>query len=83
MVELAAIKRVQYQEYSPVFWRPAMGACEAQRAFFDKLVAFPDAICLVHEADGVVQGFIIATVVSPPPVYDPGGKVCMIDDFVV
>lgn len=83
MVELAAFKRAQYQEYSLVFWRPAVGAREAQRAFFDKLVASPDWICLVHEADGFVNGFIIATVVSPPPVYDPGGKVCMIDDFVV
>ena len=83
MLDLAAFKRNQYHEYSPMFWRPASGAREAQRCFFERIVASQDSICLVHDVDGVMSGFIIATLVSPPPVYDPGGKVCMIDDFVV
>jgi hypothetical protein len=83
MLDLAAVKRDQYQEYSPMFWRPAVGARKAHRFFFEKLLASRDSICLVHDARGVINGFIIGTVVSPPPVYDSGGKVCMIDDFVV
>lgn len=77
------MKRSQYQEYSPLFWRPADGAREAQLTFFERLVADEGYICLVHQADDEVNGFLIATVVSSPPVYDPGGMVCMIDDFVV
>jgi len=83
MVDMAAVKRDQYQEYSPVFWRPAAGAREAHRSFFEKIVASRDSICLVHDGGGVINGFIIGIVVSSPPVYNPGGKVCMIDDFVV
>jgi hypothetical protein len=32
---------------------------------------------------GVVDGFVIAALVPAPPVYDPGGPTCLIDDFVV
>jgi hypothetical protein len=83
MVELSSIKRAQYAAYSPIFWRPAAGASDAQRKFFASLVADPSWICLVHDAGGSIDGFVIARVTTAPPVYDPGGKVCMIDDFVV
>jgi len=83
IVDLAAVKRDHYQQYSPVFWRPATGARKAHRSFLEKLVASTESICLVHDANGVLNGFIIGTVISAPPVYNPGGKVCMIDDFVV
>jgi hypothetical protein len=83
MVEMAALKRAEYEAYSPVFWRPAAQAMESQRVFFEKLVVDADWICLVHDAEGLVDGFLIARVVTAPPVYDPGGKVCIIDDFTV
>jgi hypothetical protein len=35
----------------------------------------------VHEAGGVIDGFIVATLLPSPPVYDPGGPVCLVDDF--
>ena len=37
----------------------------------------------MEEESGAVRGFIWGKVVDAPPVYDPGGKVCMVDDFVV
>jgi len=83
MVELSAMKRAQYESYSPTFWHPARDANQKQEAFFRGLVADPSWICLVNETGGSVDGFIAARVVWAPPVYDPGGKVCMIDDFVV
>lgn len=83
MVELAALKRAQYQEYSPIFWHPADRAEQAQRSFFNRLVVDSEWICLVHDDSDRVDGFLIAQTVQPPPVYDPGGKACMIDDFVV
>jgi len=29
------------------------------------------------------DGFLIGSIVDAPPVYDPGGGVCMIDDYMV
>lgn len=80
---LAAAKREEYEKYSPIFWRPAVRAREAQAKYFRHLLSDPDWICLVHETDGDLDGFILAQVTPPPPVYDPGGKACIIDDFVV
>jgi len=34
-------------------------------------------------AAGQLTGFLIATLNLAPPVYDPGGLTCDIDDFVV
>ena len=83
MVALSAKLRAEYATYSPVFWRPAANASAAQEKYFASLVDDPALICLVHQAAAGVDGFIIARVVSAPPVYDPGGKVVMIDDFAV
>ena len=83
MVQLSSLKRLQYAAYAPVFWRPAADANEKQQAFFRSLVDDPAWICLVHEAAKKIDGFVVARVVAAPPVYDPGGKVCMIDDFAV
>ena len=37
----------------------------------------------MYEQAKDIQGFLIASVVNAPPVYAPGGPVCMIDDFAV
>jgi hypothetical protein len=83
LLELAARKREQYRSYSPLFWRPAAAAVDAQRGYFKRLIGQPDWICLVHEGSDGIDGFIMAQLVDAPPVYDPGGKACIIDDFVV
>lgn len=83
MVELSTLKRLQYEAYSPIFWKRAADAAHLQQEFFVGLVGDPAVICLVHEAADGVDRFIIARVVSAPPVYDPGGNVCIIDDFMV
>jgi hypothetical protein len=83
MLELAAVKRAEYEAYSPVFWRPAATAKESQQKFFESLVNDAGWICLVHDTNEIVDGFVIGRVVPAPPVYDPGGKVCIIDDFTV
>jgi GNAT superfamily N-acetyltransferase len=83
MVELSEAKRRQYQAYQPVFWRKAADAVERQYPFLARLVEKGEAIALVAEDEGGVVGFVVATLVAAPPVYDPGGLTCMIDDFVV
>jgi hypothetical protein len=83
MVALSEQKRIQYQEYQPLFWRKAADSKEKQLPFFERLVASEQTIVLVHEQVGLVDGFVIAALVDAPPVYDPGGKTCLIDDFAV
>lgn len=83
MVELAEQRRVQYQKYQPRFWRNAANSRERHAPFLSKLVQDERVVALVSERNGVVDGFLIATLVPAPPVYNPGGKTCNIDDFCV
>jgi hypothetical protein len=83
LLELARLRRVAYERYQPVFWRPAADAVESQRAFFTTLLQDPDVRMLVADLDEQLIGFAIARVVSAPPVFDPGGATCMVDDFTV
>lgn len=84
ILELAAAKRAEYATYSPVFWRVADNAAEQQAPFFrNQRIQNPHALTLVAEEAGAVVGFVMATINAAPPVYDPGGPVCSIDDFTV
>jgi len=84
MAALSDAKRKQYAQYQPVFHNPADNALELQKPFLATQLERANNICLVHEAaDGIITGFVIATVHDAPPVYNPGGKVCGVDDFCV
>jgi GNAT superfamily N-acetyltransferase len=83
MTAMASDRRSRYARYQPVFWRPAANAEQAHRPYLAKLVDDQDVITLVSEESGTVLGFLIATLVGAPAVYDPGGRTCQIDDFVV
>jgi GNAT superfamily N-acetyltransferase len=83
MAALAGIRREQYAHYQPLFWRPAVGALDKHRAYLASLVDDDKVITLVSEEAGELTGFLIATLTGTPPVYDPGGPTCQIDDFVV
>lgn len=83
MVELSELKRSDYEARSPVFWRKATNSAAVQAAFFATLLNQQDWILLVHEHAAAIDGFIIGRVGPAPPVYDPGGKACLIDDFSV
>lgn len=83
MAALAAIRREQYASYQPIFWRPAVGALDRHRAYLASLIENDKVITLVCEEAGELTGFLIATLTGAPPVYDPGGATCQIDDFMV
>ena len=83
MTDLAGIRREQYAQYQPLFWRPAAAAADKHRAHLERLVASDQVITLVSEEAGQLTGFLIATLNPAPPVYDPGGLSCVIDDFAV
>lgn len=83
MVELMDMRRQLYKSFQPIFWRRAPNANAAQARFFASLVGNDGAIVLVCEEREIFRGFIIAILTDAPPVYAPGGKPCMIDDFAV
>lgn len=76
-------RREIYQSYSPIFWNIADGAAEKQMPFLQSLVENADIFTIVHENGEHVNGVLFASTMNAPPVYDPGGKVCMIDDYMV
>jgi ribosomal protein S18 acetylase RimI-like enzyme len=83
MAAMASARRSQYAQYQPVFWRPAANAEQVHRSYLAKLISDQDVITLISEESGTVTGFLIATIQGAPPVYDPGGRTCTIDDFAV
>ncbi|BCW88301.1 hypothetical protein sos41_14400 [Alphaproteobacteria bacterium SO-S41] len=83
MVTLVEASRERLQEWQPVFWRRAPGAAEMSRMFFGFLVGAAEHLTLVHENDGAVDGFLIASETKAPPVVAPGGPTWTIDDFCV
>jgi hypothetical protein len=80
---LAELKRIQYEAYQPVFHRRAANALNDHRVFLKSLLTRDNTLLLVAEQDGKVVGFVFASVVEAPRVYDPQGKICFIDDFMV
>jgi len=83
MVLLSEEKRTLYESYQPVFWGKASDSAEQQAPFFESLLSQDNHIALVCEVGQKLSGFIFGAVALPPPVYDAGGKVCMIDDFCI
>ena len=83
MAALAGIRREQYARYQPLFWRPAAAAAGRHGGYLGRLVASDEVITLVGEEAGQLTGFVVATLNPAPPVYDPGGLTCDIDDFAV
>ncbi|HXF63946.1 MAG TPA: hypothetical protein VNK95_20140 [Caldilineaceae bacterium] len=87
MVALSEQKRTQYAAFQPVFWRKAANAAEVQTAHFRRLLNQDNVLALVaaqeDKPSAPLLGFVIATLIPAPPVYDPGGLTCVIDDFCV
>jgi GNAT superfamily N-acetyltransferase len=83
MVAITEAKRIEYQGYSPVFWRKAPDASSRQEHYFQALLRDPNIIALIAEVKETLVGFVIGALTTAPPVYNPGGPVCLIDDFAV
>ena len=83
MVRLSESFRVSLSGYSPMFWRKAENSFETQVAFFRALLPLEATLALVAERNSELAGFIIGRLQEAPPVYAPGGPVCLLDDFCV
>jgi hypothetical protein len=80
---LAAGRRRDYEARQPLFWRQADDALTRHTAFLHGLVEAPEHVFLVAGETGQVSGFVIGRLTPAPPVYDPGGLTCVVDDFAV
>lgn len=83
ILNLANSKRAEYEIYQPIFWRVAPDAITQQRDYLANQIADEEVITFVATSEGKLVGFIIGRLVPAPPVYNPGGLTCSIDDFVV
>jgi GNAT superfamily N-acetyltransferase len=83
LLGLAEQRRQQYRSYQPQFWQPAEDAVQQQRGYFKRMLDDDQAIVLLAELESELRGFVIARIVTAPPVYNPGGLTCMVDDFAV
>jgi hypothetical protein len=83
VLDLAARRRAEYAEQQPRFWRPAEDARTRQSEFFRSLLSESQVAFFVACNSLEVAGFVISRLVPAPPVYDPGGLTCFVDDFVV
>ncbi len=83
VVELAASARADLAVHQPVFWHPAADARDRHRRFLAGQIADEDVISLVATDLETVVGFAIGVLHPSPPVYDPGGPTCTVDDFTV
>lgn len=84
IADLIQEKRLQYEHYQPIFWRVAPSARDNHRGFLAKVLANERTIAWIwEETPGTVEGFIIANIIAAPPVYEPGGPTCMVDDYWV
>ncbi len=80
---LSAEVRSELAVFDPHFWHPHVTADETQLAWFSHLLRDPGHVVLVadHGDGNELDGFVIGRIVDAPPVYDPGGRSCMVDDF--
>ncbi len=83
IVDLAAAARAGYAAHQPVFWRVATDARAAHRRFLAGQIADDTVISLVSIDQHAVVGFAVGVLHPAPPVYDPGGPTCTVDDFTV
>ena len=85
MVHLSHCKRKAYEKVQPIFWKEAEDSNKVQEKWFLELLEHDEVIVLValSRDTTAVTGFIVGSIINAPPVYDPGGKTLMVDDFCV
>ncbi len=83
MGQLLEIKRALLENFEPVMWRISPQAAQLTPAFFTHQLGQPNVIARVAEDSGRFVGFIIGGVQDAPPVFAPGGKTVVVDDFAV
>ena len=74
--------RQRLAAFEPRFWKPAANAAAMSTAWFGHLFATAPVAIVAEEKDAV-NGFLIATDIAAPPIFDIPGKTALIDDFMI
>jgi GNAT superfamily N-acetyltransferase len=82
MVRLSEREREEREKLDPEFFRKAEDGAPKQETYFKWQLTQSHVIAVVHEGDGGIDGFAIASLIVAPPVYKPG-TTALIDDFAV
>lgn len=83
IVALSSGFRDKLQALEPTFWKRHSDADSGQRAWFAILLGDENHhLAVSQNQSATIDGFVIARAGGAPPVYDPGGATCMVDDFV-
>jgi len=83
VLDIAAASRAVHAQYQPQFWNPAADAVSRQRAYFTGLLSDEQALIVVARDAAGARAFGTGRLVPAPPVYDPGGHTCLVDDLAV
>ena len=83
MVALAERKRIEQAQEQPVFWCKAADSAAKHTSYVQNLLQRDGVFAFMHDAAGSLDGFVIGVRLEAPPVCDPGGPTCLIDDFTV
>jgi GNAT superfamily N-acetyltransferase len=83
MVAIAETKRVEYEGYAPGFWRKAPEASPKHERYLQSLRTETDVIARVAQVGSRLAGFAIGSLTTAPPLSNPGGPVCLVDDCAV
>jgi hypothetical protein len=83
LVEISEYTRQQFEIYQPIFWRKAKDSVQKQQLYFNYLLKNDKVTAFVHITNEIIDGFIIGSLVSAPPVYALGGETCLLDDFAL
>jgi hypothetical protein len=81
--EIAQQRFAQYAKYQPLYWKVAKDSAERHVLYLNGQLKAGQQIMLVHETNDRVDGFLMAKIVAPPPVYDQSVRTLDIDDFFV
>jgi ribosomal protein S18 acetylase RimI-like enzyme len=78
---IAQQKFAQYARYQPLYYKVAKDSADRHLIYLNGQLKAGQQIMLVHETAGQVDGFLMANIVTPPPVYDQSLHSLVIDDF--
>jgi hypothetical protein len=82
-VDLGVQQMHRLESHRNPFYATGPGLADYLRAAYSGLIETADAVALVEESPKGLEGFLLGKLVNAPPVYDPGGRVCLIDHFWV
>lgn len=83
IMSLCELGRIQKNSLHPIDYRKPAEYCRERQAEIETLLADPQSICLIREHYSEPVALLMARLASAPPVYAPGGPVCLVEEFEV